>query len=152
MPTLVSFPTLPGKVTDGRITQVGTVAGEGNAYPAKVRLLEPPDRVRSGMTAEVTFEFKDESLASGYLTPIHALLPTTEANRGHVFVYAADTSTVRKTPVHFRGVKENLVFITEGIAPGDVVAVAGVNFLSDGMKVKLMPEDLESEPEMLAVQ
>jgi RND family efflux transporter MFP subunit len=152
MPTLVSFPILPDKITDGRVTHVGTVAGEGNAYPAKVRLLEPPDRVRSGMTAEVTFELKDESLASGYLTPIHALLPTTEANRGHVFVYQADTSTVRKRPVHFRGVKENLVFITEGIASGDVVAVAGVNFLSDGMKVKLMPEDLESKPEMLAVQ
>ena len=146
MSTLVSFPALPDKVIEGTVTKVGTLAAEGNAYPAKVRLLEPPDRVRSGMTAEITFEFKDESLASGYLTPIHALLPTTEANRGHVFVYQADTSTVRKTPVHFRGVKENLVFITEGIAPGDVVAVAGVNFLSDGMKVKLMPRIWRASP------
>jgi RND family efflux transporter MFP subunit len=122
MPALISFPTLPDKVIEGTVTQVSTLASEGNAFPAKVRLLEPPERVRSGMTAEVTFELKDESLVSGYLLPIQALLPTTEANRGHVFIYQADTSSVRKTPVRFRGVKENLVVIPEGISPGDVVA------------------------------
>jgi hypothetical protein len=37
-------------------------------------------------------------------------------------------------------VQDNRIFITEGIAPGDVIAVAGVSFLRDGQKVKLMAQ------------
>jgi hypothetical protein len=35
------------------------------------------------------------------------------------------------------GVQENMIAIV-GVKPGDIVAVAGVNFLADGQKVKLM--------------
>ncbi|MDJ0947327.1 MAG: efflux RND transporter periplasmic adaptor subunit [Alphaproteobacteria bacterium] len=152
MSTVVSFPTLPGKTVEGRVTEVGTLAGRGNAFPIKVRLLDPPPQVRSGMTAEVTFELKDERLGAGFPIPGHALVPTIEANRGFVFVYQADTSMVKKTPVQFFGVKDNMVIISEGIAPGDIVAVAGVSFLSDGMKVKLMAKAEKPKPETLAVE
>ena len=152
MSTVLSFPTLPGQEIEGRVTEVGTLAREGNAFPVKVRLLDPPAQVRSGMTAEATFNLQSEILAEGYLVPGHALTPTTEASRGFVFVYQADTSTVKKTPVHFRGVKENQVIISDGVSPGDIVAVAGVSFLSDGMKVKLMAKPQIAKPETFAVE
>ncbi len=152
MATAVSFPTLPGKTTKGEVTEVGTLAGEGNAFPIKVRLLDPPSQVRSGMTAEATFELKHESIADGLLVPAQALAPTTEPNRGHVFIYQADTSTVKQTPVVFLGVKDNRLIISEGIAPGDIVATAGVSFLSDGMKVKLMAGARKAKPKTLVVE
>ena len=114
MPVVVSFATIAGKTTKGSVTEVGTVAGEGNAFPAKVRLLDPPSQVRSGMTAEASFELKGDDFADGYPVPGHALTPTTEANHGFVFVYQPDTSTVKKVPIQFRGVKNNMVMISEG--------------------------------------
>jgi RND family efflux transporter MFP subunit len=152
MPVAVSFPTLPGKRTEGQVTEVGTLAGEGNTFPVKVRLLDPPSQVRSGMTAEATFELQSAGFAGGYPIPGHAVKPSTEANRGFVFVYQPDTSTVKQTPIQWRGVKDNMVVVSEGVAPGDVLAVAGVSFLSDGMKVKLMAKTRKAKPQTLDIE
>ena len=152
MPVDVTFPTLPGKVAKGKVTEVGTLAGEGNAFPVKIRLLEPPPQVRSGMTAEATFELKGGDFADGYLVPGVAVRPTTEANRGFAFVYQSDNSTVKQIPVKWLGVKDNMIIVTEGLSPGDVLAAAGVSFLSDGMQVKLMELPKEKKPETLDIE
>jgi len=152
MPVAVSFPTLPGKTTKGKVTEVGTLAGEGNAFPVNVQLLDLPSRVRSGMTAEATFELKGADFAGGYPVPGNAVIPTPEANRGFVFVYQSEFSTVKKTPIQWRGVKDNMVVVSAGVSPGDIVAVAGASFLSDGMKVKLMTKTKKAKPETLDVE
>ena len=152
MPVGLSFPTLPGTSVDGKVTEVGTLAGAGSAFPVKVRLLDPPARVRSGMTAEATFELSRDEAGAGYPIPGQAINPTREANRGFVYVFDPDTSTVKQSPVKWRGVKDNFVVVTDGVAAGDVLAVAGVSFLSDGMKVKLLPEKIEAKPETLDVE
>ena len=139
-PVTASFPTLPGNTTQGKITDIGTMAGEGNAFPILVRLVDPPPQVRSGMTAEATFDLKGADFPDGYLIPGTAISPTEEPNRGFVFVYQPDTATVKKTPVRWLGVRNNRPVVSEGVSPGDILAVAGVSFLSDGMKVKLMEE------------
>ncbi len=56
---------------------------------------------------------------------------------GYVFVFDPATSKVRRTPIRARGATDNMVAISQGIKPGDVIAVAGVSFLTDGQKVKL---------------
>jgi multidrug efflux pump subunit AcrA (membrane-fusion protein) len=152
MPVVVSFPTLPDETTKGRVTEGGTVAGDGNAFPAKFRLLDPSSDVRSGMTAEATFELEDAGLPDGYPVPAHAIKPTTEASHGFLFIYQPDTSTVKQTPVQWRGVKDNMLIVSQGLAVGDIVAVAGVSFLSDGMKVKLMAQAKKLKPEALRVE
>jgi hypothetical protein len=45
---------------------------------------------------------------------------------------------VKKTPVRSHGMAHSKVIVDEGLAAGDIIAVAGVSFLADGMKVKLM--------------
>ncbi len=152
LPVAVSFPTLPGQTVAGSVTEVGTVAGEGNAFPVKVRLLDPPPRVRSGMTAEASFELQGTGFAGGYLLPAQAMLPSLDTNRGFVFVYQPDSSTVKQVPIQCRGVKDNQIVVTQGISPGDVLAAAGVSFLSDGMRVKRMPPRKEADPEPLDIE
>ena len=78
------------------------------------------------------------------MIPGHAVRPTTNPNVGFAFVYQPDTSTVKKVPIQWLGVKDNMVIVTEGLSAGDVLAVAGVSFLSDGMKVKLMEPKAET--------
>jgi hypothetical protein len=42
--------------------------------------------------------------------------------------------------VHARGAEEKKAIVDEGLSDGDIIAVAGVSFLADGMKVKLMEQ------------
>ena len=137
-PATITFPTLPGESAKGRISFIGGAAVKASAFPVKVVLIDPNEKVKPGMTAEATLTVKDENRKPGYLVPIQALLPSPEPDRGYAFVYDAQTSTVKKTPVRSHGTDNKKVIVDEGLAAGDIIAVAGVSFLADGMKVKLM--------------
>lgn len=134
----VTFPTLPGQTLEGRISYIGSAASAGNLFPVKVALLDPPATVSPGMTAEVTFSLKDGAGDGGYLIPLKAILPTKNPGKGFVFIYDPKDSTVRKSPVQTHGGQTNMAIISEGVKAGDILAVAGVSFLADGLKVKLM--------------
>jgi multidrug efflux system membrane fusion protein len=136
----ITFPTLPDDATKGRITYIGSAAVKANAFPVKVELIDPNENVKPGMTAETSFSIKDENRKPGYLVPLQALLPATEPNRGFAFVYDPGSSTVKKTPVHSSGMMKKQAIVDEGLADGDIIAVAGVSFLADGMEVKLMKQ------------
>ena len=81
-----------------------------------------------------------DTQATAYLVPVTALAPGEEPEQGYVFVYDATSSSVKRKAVRLRpGVgTDALVPIQEGVQAGDVIAVAGVTFLTDGQRVKLM--------------
>lgn len=137
-PVTIAFPTLPGASVKGRISYIGSAAIEANAFPVKVELMNPDKAIKPGMTAEATLTMKNENHKYGYILPVQSILPTQESGQGYAFVYDPQTSTVKKTPIRFSGAVKKNAIITEGLQAGDVVAVAGVSFLADGMKVKLM--------------
>jgi RND family efflux transporter MFP subunit len=139
-PATISYPTLPGESAKGRISYIGSAAVKANAFPVKVLLIDPDEKVKPGMTAEVNLSIKNESQQPGYLVPLQALLPAQEANRGYAFVYDPQASTVKKIPVSSRGMEDKKAIVYEGLAAGDIIAVAGVSFLADGLKVKLMEQ------------
>jgi RND family efflux transporter MFP subunit len=134
----ITFPTLPGDTIAGQITYIGSAAVEANAFPVKVKLVEPDAKIKPGMTAEVILTIEKENRSKGYLVPLQALLPTGQENKGYAFVYDPDTSTVVKTPVHALGTEKKMAIVDEGLKEGDIIAVAGVSFLADGMVVKLI--------------
>ena len=134
----ITFPTLPGESTQGRISYLGSAAVHANAFPVKVALTDQNEKVKPGMTAEASFTIKAENRKAGYILPLQAILPAPEANQGYAFVYDPQTSTVKKTPIRFTGAERKNAIVTDGISAGDIIAVAGVSFLADGMKVKLM--------------
>ena len=137
-PVKITFPTLPGETDTGRISYIGGAAVKANAFPVKGELIDPNQQVKPGMTAEASLVLRDESSKAGYLIPNQALLPAPEPNSGFVFVFKPDTSTVRKTAVRTSGAGQSRVIVEEGLEAGDVIAVAGVSFLADGMEVTLM--------------
>jgi RND family efflux transporter MFP subunit len=134
----ITFPTLPGESTKGRISFIGSAAVQAGAFPVKVELMGPNQNVKPGITAEANLFVKDDNREAGYLVPLQALLPSPEANSGYAFVYDPKTSTVKKTAVRSRGLEHKKAIVYEGLAAGDIIAAAGVSFLADGMKVKLM--------------
>jgi RND family efflux transporter MFP subunit len=137
MPATVIVPQSPQPM-EARISEIGSAAGTGNVFPVKVALIEPPRDVRAGMTAEVTLHLPGDETAAAYFVPLAAIAPGERSGEGFVFVYEPTSSTVRRTPVRSAGpLADNLVAVT-GLNAGDIVANAGVVFLADGQKVKLM--------------
>jgi len=136
----MTFPTLPGKISKGHISYIGSAADQGNAFPVKVELADQKEKVKPGMTAEVTFAIAADTRKPGYAIPLQAVLLTKEQDRGYVFVYDPQASTVKKTSVRIHGTEQKNTIVHEGLASGDTIAVAGVSFLADGMKVKLMKQ------------
>jgi RND family efflux transporter MFP subunit len=121
------------------VSEVGSAATSANAFPVKATITDADEEVRPGMTAELTLLFAlEEEGQSGYLVPVQALAPGLASDDRHVFVYDTETSTVRKTAVQGRGLVGNQFIVTTGIAPGDVIVVAGVPFLRDGQQVTLL--------------
>jgi multidrug efflux pump subunit AcrA (membrane-fusion protein) len=72
------------------------------------------------------------------------LVPLTALTRsdGRPAVYVVDTEkrTVRCTPVTVAGTADEGVRVSGGLKPGDMVVTAGVQFLRDGMRVRLPGE------------
>ncbi len=140
MPVTVRFPTAEGSILRARITEIGSTAGTANAFPVKAGLDDPPAEIRSGMTTEASILFKEEGTESGFLVPLAAVAPADKPGQGYVFVYDADTQTVKRTLIEGKGATDNFVHAYEGIEAGDIVASAGVTFLNDGQRVKLMQQ------------
>ena len=138
LPAEITFPAERVSAQKGRVSEVGTVASEANAFPVKVALLDPPDEVFPGMTAEAALLLAANTEDVSYLVPVSALAGGDEPGSGFIFVFDPATSTVVKTTIRGGGVRDNRVVINEGIEAGNVIAVAGVSFLRDGQKVKLM--------------
>lgn len=139
---LVSILAQSDLLVQGLVVKIGTVSGSANSFPVNIKLMDPPDFLRPGMTAEVAFHFDPSRGQAAYLIPFAAILEgSKKANKsgeGYVFVYDPLSSTVQKKAVKGRNMRDNLVEIFEGVKEGDIIAVAGVNFLRDGQKVKLM--------------
>jgi multidrug efflux system membrane fusion protein len=124
----------PRVSVDGRIREIaGQADPASRTYAVRIAVERPPQAMRLGMTATVALTL-EENIAP-VLVPLTAL---TESNGGTVaFVVDAVSNVVRKTAVDVGGVGENGVQIVRGLQIGDMVVSAGVQFLRDGMRVRL---------------
>ena len=110
----------------------------GNVFPVKAALIDPPPAVRAGMTAEVTLVVGGETAETSYFIPLSAIAPGDASGEGFVFVYDPATSTVRRTLVRSSGPLASNMVAVNGLNVGEILASAGVNFLVDGQRVRLM--------------
>lgn len=62
-----------------------------------------------------------------------------QSGAGTVFVYDPETSTVSGRHVKTAGIRENMLIVYDGLQKGELIAAAGVTFLKEGQKVKLLP-------------
>ncbi len=139
-PAKIAFPAKGVPVQEGQVSEIGTATSEANAFPVKVLLSDPPESVLPGMVGDVALVASVEGDNVPYLIPVGAIAAGKEPGKGYVFVYDAETSTVKKVEIRTKGVQDNRVLITQGIESGDVIASTGVSFLRDGQEVRLLSE------------
>jgi multidrug efflux system membrane fusion protein len=126
-----------GTRIEGRIREIaGQADAVSRTYAVRVAVGSSPPGMRLGMTATVAVRINGEPKAM--LVPLTALAQADGAPV--VFVVDAAAGTVRRTPVTVAGTAEKGVRVAGGLKPGDMVVTAGVQFLRDGMRVRLPGE------------
>ena len=138
----VKVADLPDLALTGEIKELGSKAEQVSAFPVVVRLENKVAGLNAGMSVEANIEEPLNGGTTGFLVPLSVVVPES-ANQpqgaASVFLYDGESSTVKKRKVMVGGVRDNRLIVTSGLADGDIVASAGVSYLVEGQKVKLLP-------------
>lgn len=137
----VSFPAFRGLRMEAILTEIGTQARKANAFPVTLKLKKQSEQLRSGMSAEVYFTFEEKD-AEGILIP-NSALGVGIGEESYIYVYDNDSSTIKKIIVKPFNITNNDVYIKAPLNDGDIVITAGVSYLSDGQKVKLLEQKVD---------
>ena len=138
----ITVADLPNLSLKGAINELGSKAEQVSAFPIVVRLEKNAAGLNAGMSVEVAIEEPLIGGGNGFLLPLTVLVPESgkELQRvATVFVYDGAHSTVKKREITVGGIRGNDLVVTSGLEAGDLVASAGVSYLVDGQKVKLLP-------------
>jgi RND family efflux transporter MFP subunit len=105
-------------------------------FRVRVAMKAPPDlNVRPGMTATVALTYRRARiLGDRILVPIAAVFK--DAKGEQVAWVVGSDQTVSRRPVKLGEATGGAIEIVEGLEPGNRIAVAGVTFLREGMKVR----------------
>jgi RND family efflux transporter MFP subunit len=111
-------------------------------FKVRVAMKSPPDvNVLPGMTATVTLAYRRASiLGARMLVPISAVFK--DASGEQVAWVLGPEDTVTRRPVKIGEATGSQIEIVDGLQPGDRIAVAGVQFLREGMKVRDLGDGL----------
>lgn len=150
-PIWATFDSAPDRRIDLRFKEVSTRADAATQTFEATFLMEPPEglSILPGMTATVTADMAGVVGAEErHFLPVSAV--TADAGL-EPFVWVIDESdmTVTKTPVQVGRMSGWNIEVEVGVEPGMRLVTAGVGYLAEGMKVRLMeqPEQAQPRPE-----
>jgi len=105
-------------------------------FQVRVAMMSPPGlNLLPGMTATVTVNYRRAGiLGDRILVPISAVYNDAAGEQVAWVIGAEQTATRRK--VKLGDVTGGQIEVLDGLQPGDRIAVAGVTFLREGMKVR----------------
>ncbi len=138
LPAQIRFPKSPDRVYEGIVSEVSSTASAASTFAVKVAVKDTGGKIRPGMSAEVNLVLSSSAEETGFLIPFQAFAPGDKETASSIFVFDPKTSTVKKTQIEAQDSVDNNIVVTKGVKPGDIVAIAGVSYLRDGQKVKLM--------------
>ncbi len=145
----VTFPAPGGASARARVTEIGTEAEPGGAFPVTLRLETPRTDLRAGMTAEVAFDIErsqspngDGSAKAG-VRPV--AIPVTAFLAGDgpakvAFVFEADGrgdggGILERRTIRLGPLSSEQATVLAGLSPGEIIATRGLPFLRDGQRV-----------------
>ncbi|MEM6719367.1 MAG: efflux RND transporter periplasmic adaptor subunit [Bacteroidota bacterium] len=135
----VSFTALTNENFQGIVTEVSPAVDQNTAiYPVRIKIEKPSNTIKSGMAANVTFNFaKSEGQERLLLIPAKSV---GEDSKGR-FVYRikedTDTAYVQKTHIQIGSLQGKNFIVTAGLQEGEKIATGGLQTLLDGQKVNI---------------
>ncbi|MEC7838665.1 MAG: efflux RND transporter periplasmic adaptor subunit [Chlamydiota bacterium] len=136
----VTFDAIPGETFPAVVSEVGVSSITATAFPVTVKLLKDNRNIRSGMAAEVAFSLLITGGQDAIFVPTQSVSGDEDGQR-FVFVLLMNDNgrgRVQKRVVNIGQITNEGIEITEGLNPGELIIVAGVQFLSEGQEVEVM--------------
>ncbi len=135
-PATITFGAIDGVRFSGEITEIST-AGSAAVFPVVVCVNEDHPSLRSGLAADVTFQFSTATVSDTFVLPLSAVVNDPDG----VYVYIVEPAeengeaVVTRRDVELGELIQDGVEVVGGLAPGDDVVTAGVSVIRDGQRV-----------------
>jgi RND family efflux transporter MFP subunit len=135
----VDFSSLPNTQFKAKVTEVSPAVDANTAtYPVRVRVINPSEAIKSGMAANVTFDFGDHK--ANNVTLVVPANSVGEDSKGR-FVFLIEMNDkmakVKKQRIRIGNLTAEGFVVTSGLSLGQKIATAGLQTLLDGQEVKL---------------
>ncbi len=142
-PVTLRFAALPKGEFLGEVSEIAVASAAGSAaFPVVIRIIGDHPELRSGLAADVTFQFDSGNGADGIVVlPVAAVI----RDPGGTFVYVAEPvgegveAIVRRRSVELGELTQSGVEVIEGVSVGDRVITAGISVVRDGQRVLTPP-------------
>jgi len=139
MSVSVAFSSLVNEKFKATVTEVSpAVDANTSTYPVRVKLNNTSDKIKSGMAANVTFDFGDRKINNKTLVvPSNAI--GEDSNGRFVFLIEGEgeNAKVKKQQVTIGNLTPEGFEIKSGLTVGQKIATAGLQTLLNGQAVKL---------------
>ena len=146
--TYASFEGMPGQRFPLTFKEISTKADAQTQTCEATYTMQQIERgsVLPGMTASVTMDLS--KFFGGdvvFNVPVGAVVGDYKLDP-RVWVVDEQSMTVAPRAVQVGRMLGDLIEVTDGLKPGERIVTAGVPFLTDGMKVTLIPDREQAEP------
>lgn len=133
---LVKFLPLAKKKFSGKITKVGLSADRTTlTYPVWVEIPNPKREILPGMAVEVALTLPHRG-GKNPMLPIDTVLEDKVSGEKYVWVVNSSDQTAIHRAVRIGNLVGDLIEITDGLEAGEVIIVAGLDELGEGMKIR----------------
>ncbi|MEM6262063.1 MAG: efflux RND transporter periplasmic adaptor subunit [Bacteroidota bacterium] len=137
----IKFAALNGQDFQGRVSEVSPAVNQGTAtYPVKVEVLNATSDIKSGMAANVTFDFAEKKLTASNSLIIPAKAVGEDSKGNFVFLVEqqeGSTAIIKKHHIEVGPLTSQGFEVKQGLQEGQKIATAGLQTLLDGQEVTL---------------
>jgi multidrug efflux system membrane fusion protein len=138
-PVSVRFGAIPDHIFAGQISEIAVASSSGSAaFPVVITIVGTHSSLRSGLAADVTFQFSSDVTSSDVvILPIGVVIN----DPGGTFVFIAEPgeksgeAVARRRKVSLGELSQEGVEVVAGLKPGDRVVTAGITVIRDGQRV-----------------
>jgi RND family efflux transporter MFP subunit len=147
VPVYATFDAAPDRRIELNFKEVSTRADEATQTFQVTLLMEAPEGVTilPGMTANVVADLGSVKEETRFYLPVSAVTAGADL-AAFVWVVDEESMTVSKQPVEAGRMSGWNIEVESGIEPGSRIVTAGVGYLAEGMKVRLMAQQEQAQP------
>ncbi len=143
MTVTVEFDTYKGIWFKAGVKEFIDASPDGTGIPVKLviddsRFSRDIHNIYPGFSCKVNLKIETTE-ENSYIVPMSALFKNPTTNETSVWVYNPKTETVHgKTVVIGQLFGSDKIMVQKGLSNDDIIVVAGVNYITEGQKVKLL--------------
>ena len=139
---VVVFDPFPDRQISAQIKEIGTEASAATrTYPITL-IMDQPDGIKilPGMAGKASGKplETDKAAKAGVEVPLAATFSPAEIEKTYVWVIDEAAQTVHRREVETGELTDRGIKILDGLKPGEWIAKAGVHYLQEGQKIKIL--------------